>query len=165
MRSKGSRVGYSESTCHGFCYAITTRSREAVVNISPNTARIDKPDTPERHELFRQLKKELEVHAAVEDLQVYRVFQQSDATHDDAHEALEAHATIKTLLDQLETAPAYDRKWVPKFQELKKLVEAHVDAEVNEMFRKTKAIMTPQEAEELGVAVANAKQGSAVMHP
>ncbi len=118
----------------------------------------DKPDTPERHELFRELKKELEIHAAVEDLQVYRVFQQSDATQDDAHEALEAHATIKTLLDQLETAPAYDHKWVPKFQELKKLVEAHVDAEENEMFRKAEAIMTPQEAEELGVAVANAKQ-------
>ena len=118
----------------------------------------DQPDTPERHELFRQLKKELELHAAVEDLQVYRVFQQSESTRDDAHEALEAHGKIKTLLDQLDTAPAYDHKWVPQFQELKKLVEAHVAAEENEMFGKTETIMTPQEAEELGVAVAGAKQ-------
>jgi hypothetical protein len=51
----------------------------------------DQPDTPERQELFRQLKRELELHAAVEDLQVYRVFQQAESTHDDAHEALEAH--------------------------------------------------------------------------
>jgi hypothetical protein len=50
----------------------------------------DQPDTPERHELFRQLKRELELHAAVEDLQVYRVFQQAESTHDDAHEVLEA---------------------------------------------------------------------------
>ena len=118
----------------------------------------NQPDTPERHQLFTQLKRELELHAAVEDLQVNRVFQQSESTQDDAHEALEAHGKIKTLLDQLETAPAYDHKWVPKFQELKKLVEAHVDAEENEMFRKTEVIMTPQEAEELGVAVASAKQ-------
>jgi len=41
---------------------------------------------------------------------------------------------------------------------LQKLVEAHVVSEENEMFRKTEAIMTPQEAEELGVAVATAKQ-------
>jgi len=118
----------------------------------------DQPDSPERHQLFRQLKRELELHAEVEDLHVYRVFQQSESTHDDAHEALEAHAKIKTLLDQIETAPAYDHKWVPQFQELQKLVEAHVATEENEMFRKTAAIMTPQEAEELGVAVASAKQ-------
>ena len=31
-------------------------------------------------------------------------------------------------------------------------------AEENEMFRKTETIMTPQEAEELGVSVARAKQ-------
>ena len=118
----------------------------------------DQPDTPERHHLFKQLQRELELHAAVEDLQVYRVFQQAESTHDDAHEALEAHAKIKTLLDQLETAPAYDHKWVPQFQELQRLVEAHVATEENEMFRKTESIMTPQEAEELGVAVASAKQ-------
>src|ERR1051325_10008025 len=51
----------------------------------------DQPDTPERHQLFRQLKRELELHAAVEDLQVYRIFQQAESTHDDAHDALEAH--------------------------------------------------------------------------
>jgi hypothetical protein len=118
----------------------------------------NQPDTPERHQLFTQLKRELELHAAVEDLQVYRVFQQSESTQDDAHEALEAHGKIKTLLDQLETAPAYDYKWVPQFQELRKLVEAHVATEESEMFGKTEAIMTPQEAEELGVAVASAKQ-------
>ena len=115
------------------------------------------PDTPERHRLFRQLKSELDLHAAVEDLHVYRVFQQAEPTRDEAHEALEAHRKIKILLDELEAAPAYDHTWVPKFQELQKLVEAHVATEENDMFRKTLAIMTPQEAEELGVTVETAK--------
>ena len=115
------------------------------------------PDTPERHQLFRQLKSDLEVHAAVEDLHVYRAFQQAETTRDEAHEALEAHAEIKTLLDELETAPAYDHTWVPKFQELRKLVETHVATEENEMFRKTEAIMTAQEAEELGAIIETAK--------
>lgn len=48
----------------------------------------EQPDSPERHQLFRQLKKELDLHAAVEDLHVYRVFQQAEPTRDDAHEAL-----------------------------------------------------------------------------
>jgi hypothetical protein len=135
------------------------RDHERLTSIFNQIQRgFDQPDTPEHHQLFRQLKRELELHAAVEDLQVYRVFQQAESTHDDAHEALDAHAKIKTLLDQLETAPVYDHNWVPQLQELQKLVEAHVATEENEMFRKTEAIMTSQEAEELGVAVASAKE-------
>jgi len=118
----------------------------------------DRPDTPERHQLFQQLKRELELHAAVEDLHVYRAFQQSEFTHDDAHEAQEAHAKIKTILEQLETAQVYDHKWVSQFHELQKLVETHVAAEENEMFPKSEEFLTPQEAEELGVAVASGKQ-------
>jgi hypothetical protein len=115
------------------------------------------PDTPERHRLFRHLKTELDLHAAVEDLHVYRVFQQAEVTRDDAHEALEAHRQIKILLDELDAAPTYDHTWVRKFQELQKVVEAHVAMEENEMFRHASEIMTPQEAEELGTAVESAK--------
>ena len=93
------------------------------------------PDTPERHRLFRQLKRELDVHAAVEDLHVYRVFQQEEATRDEAHDAIEAHSKIKTLLDELESAPVYDHQWVPKFQKLHTLVESHVASEETELFR------------------------------
>ena len=118
----------------------------------------DQSDTPERHQLFGQLKRELDLHAAVEDLHVYRVFQQAEPTRDGAHEALDAHSKIKTLLDELEAAPSYDHKWIPKFQELHKLVQTHVASEENEIFRKTAAVMTPQEAEELGVTVETAKQ-------
>ena len=114
-------------------------------------------DTPERHRLFRQMKQELEIHAEVEDLHVYRVFQQAEATRDEAVQALEAHRKIKTLLDELEAARVYDQTWVSKFEDLQKLVEHHVAAEENEMFRKAKSIMTPQEAEELGVKVETAK--------
>jgi hypothetical protein len=115
-------------------------------------------DTPERHRLFQELKQELELHAEVEDLHVYRVFQQAEATRDDAVRALEAHRRIKTLLDELEAAQTYDQTWVSNFQDLQKLVEHHVAVEKNEMFRKAEGIMTPQEAEELGVKVDTAKQ-------
>ena len=135
------------------------RDHEKILSIFHQIQRgFDQPDTPDRHQLFRQLKSELELHAAVEDLHVYRVFQQSEFTHDDAHEAQEAHAKIKTILEQLETAQVYDHKWVSQFHELQKLIETHVDAEENEMFRKSEEFMTPQEAEELGVIITSAKQ-------
>jgi len=135
------------------------RDHETVASLFHQIQRgFGQPDTPERQRLFRQLKSELEVHAAVEDLHVYRVFQQAEPTRNEAHDALEAHRKIKTLLDELEAALAYDHQWVSKFQELHKVVEAHVAAEEHEMFRKTDTIMTPQEAEELGVAVETGKR-------
>jgi hypothetical protein len=73
---------------------------------------------------------------------------------------LDAHAKVKTLLDLLEPAPVYDHTWVPKFQELHQLVQQHVALEENEMFPRAAGIMTPQEAEELGVTVETAKQRS-----
>ena len=135
------------------------RDHEKVASLFSQIQRgFEKPDTPERHELFRRLKRELELHAAVEDLHVYRVFQQAEPTRDEAHEAIEAHRNIKILLDELAAFQTYDHTWVPKFQELRRVVESHVAAEENDMFRKTEAIMTAQEAEELGVKVETAKQ-------
>ena len=140
-------------------FTLLRRDHEAVSSLFTQVqSGFAQPDTPERHRLFQQLKRELEVHAAVEDLHVYRVFQQAEATRDEAHDALEAHAKIKALLDELEPASAYDHTWVSKFQELRKLVEQHVALEENEMFPKAMEIMTPQEAEELGVTVKTAKE-------
>lgn len=135
------------------------RDHERVSSLFQQIQRgLEQPDTPERHRLFRQLKRELDIHAAVEDLHVYRVFQQAESTRDGAHDALEAHSKIKTLLDELEIAPVYDHNWVPKFQELHTLVKAHVASEESELFCRTQAVMTPQEAEELGLTVETAKQ-------
>ena len=76
------------------------RDHEKVASLFSQIQRgFEKPDTPERHELFRRLKRGLELHAAVEDLHVYRVFQQAEPTRDEAHEAIEAHRNIKILLD------------------------------------------------------------------
>ena len=134
------------------------RSREGASLFNQIQDGFEQPDTPERHRLFRQLKREWDLHAAVEDLYVYRVFQQAEPTRDGAHEALDAHSKIQMLLDELEAAPSYDHTWIPKFQELHKLIQTHVASEENELFRKTEAVMTPQEAEELGVSVETAKQ-------
>ena len=140
-------------------FTLLRRDHEKVASLFQHIQRgFTEPDTPERHRLFGQLKSELDLHAAVEDLHVYPVFHQAEPTRDEAHDALEAHRQIKVLLDELEAAQAYDHTWVPKFLKLHQLVEAHVAAEENEMFRKTDAVMTAQEAEELGVTVETAKQ-------
>jgi hemerythrin superfamily protein len=121
-------------------------------------SRFGEAETPEWHELFRRLKAHLDLHAQVEDLHVYRVFQQGEATRDSTAQALEAHRKIKTLLDELASTRSYDFKWVSKFKELHQIVAQHVATEEQEMFSKGRQVLTFQEAEELGRIVEAAKR-------
>ena len=119
---------------------------------------VGKSDSTERRELFRRLQAELDLHAKVEDLHVYRVFQQAESTRDGAAQALEAHRKIKTLLNELAVATTYDFRWVSRLKELRQEVEQHVAAEEQDLFTKARDLLTPQEAEELGVTVEAAKK-------
>lgn len=58
----------------------------------------------------------------------------------------------------LESTSVYDHTWMPKFQQLRTLVEQHVAVEESELFCSAEGIITPQEAEELGITVETAKQ-------
>jgi len=90
---------------HGIDFVVTLlrRDHEKVSSLfNQIQGGLEHPDTPERHRSFRQLKRELDLHAAVEDLHVYRVFQQAEPARDGAHEALEAHSKIKMLPDEPE---------------------------------------------------------------
>ena len=113
---------------------------------------------PERQELFRTIKTELELHSQVEDLHVYRVFQQAEPTRDSAAVALEAHRRIQVLLDELTALSPENARWTTQLRALNETVESHVRSEEQDMFAKATSVMTAQEAEELGAAVERARQ-------
>jgi len=109
-------------------------------------------------ETFAQLKHSLEMHARVEELHVYQVFQQSEVTRDSAAQALEDHRRIKTLLDELATFPSADFGWVQKFNDLVAAVERHIQMEELELLGQADQVMTHEEREELGDLVQTAKK-------
>ena len=112
----------------------------------------------ERQELFRTIKTELEQHSQIEDLHVYRVFQQAEPTRDSAAAALEAHRRIQVLLDELTALSPDNGRWTTQIGALNETVESHVRSEEQDMFAKAASVMTAQEAEELGAAVERARQ-------
>jgi len=109
-------------------------------------------------DIFRQLKRALEMHARVEELHVYQVFQQSDITRDSAAQALEDHRQIKTLLDDLATFTSADFRWVQKFNDLVAAVERHIQREELELLGRADQVMTHEEREELGDLVQTGKK-------
>src|SRR6185369_16288491 len=88
-----------------------------------------------REELFTQLKRELDIHAQIEEQILYPVLKEADETHDITLEAFEEHNVVKQLLAELEELPKDDETWQAKLTVLKENVEHHVEEEEGEMFK------------------------------
>ena len=132
--------------------------QEAIVLMNRIKAEFGKADVSARLEIFHQLKEALMLHARVEELHVYQVFQQAEITRDTAKTALEDHRAIKGLLEGLAEMPSSGFEWVAKFNDLYERVARHMKMEEDELFGHAGEVLTQQEAEELGSKVDVAKK-------
>jgi hemerythrin superfamily protein len=115
-------------------------------------------DSSARLQMFQQLRDALLLHARVEELHMYPVFQQAETTRDSARQALDDHRTIKVLLEEIDGMPPSGSQWVAKFNELHEIVTRHMKMEEEELFGHAGKVFTRQEAEELGRKVEAAKK-------
>src|SRR4051812_31468858 len=90
-----------------------------------------------KQKLFDRIKKELEVHAAIEEEIFYPAIselgEEKDA-EETVREALEEHKIVKTLLAELSGLGPEDESFDAKMKVLSENVEHHADEEEDEMF-------------------------------
>ena len=110
-----------------------------------------------REELFTKLKRELDVHSRIEETIFYPVLEEADETHEITLEALEEHALVKQLLEELQSLAKDDEQWTAKFTVLKENVEHHVEEEEGEMFKKARKVLSNEASETLGTRMEKAK--------
>ena len=110
-----------------------------------------------RGELFTKLKMELDVHSRIEETIFYPVLEEADETHELTLEALEEHALVKQLLEELHSLAKDDEQWTAKFTVLKENVEHHVEEEEGEMFKKARKVLSEEAIETLGTRMERAK--------
>jgi hypothetical protein len=132
--------------------------QQASVLMNRIKADFGQADASARRQMFQQLKAMLTVHARVEELHVYPVFQQAEVTRDSAAHALDDHRTMKVLLEALDGMPPSGFQWVNKFNELYESATRHMRMEEEELFGHAGEVFTRQEAEELGTKVEVAKK-------
>ena len=110
-----------------------------------------------REEQFTKLKRELDVHSRIEETIFYPVLEEADETHEITLEALEEHALVKQLLEELQSLAKDDEQWTAKFTVLKENVEHHVEEEEGEMFKKARKVLSEEAIETLGTRMERAK--------
>jgi len=111
-----------------------------------------------REDLFAQLKKELDVHARIEETILYPALKDPDETHDITLEAYEEHAVVKQLLAELDEMSKDEEEWGAKLKVLQENVEHHVEEEEGEMFPKARKVLSEEEVEALGERLEKAKE-------
>jgi hypothetical protein len=110
-----------------------------------------------REKLFVELKKELDLHAFVEETYFYPALKDVRETKDITLEAYEEHRLVKILLEELDDLDKDSEEWGPKFKVLKENVEHHVEEEEGELFKKAQKVLGNERAEEIGAEIATEK--------
>lgn len=98
--------------------------------------------------LFR-IKAEIEPHMAGEEKLYYPLLEEKEESSDIARKAYIEHNEAKALMYELEGMDVSSGNWATRLSELKDAVTHHVQDEESQVFEKSRAILSQQQAEEL----------------
>src|SRR5438552_6728002 len=101
--------------------------------------------------LFRELDKELTVHAEIEEKLFYPAAKNVAPTRDLVLESIEEHKQIKMVLSDLEQADKGTDEWRAGLKVLMEDVQHHVGEEEKELFPKVKSkVLSKEQLDDLG---------------
>jgi hemerythrin superfamily protein len=118
----------------------------------------EKESGKEQKKIFKQIKKELEMHARIEESIFYPAMQEHEELEDMVDEAFAEHKKVKTLLREIDRLSPDGQKFESKLKALMESVEHHAEEEEEgKMFPKVRKIVDRTTLEELGRELQSAK--------
>ena len=109
-------------------------------------------DTPERQELFDQLKLELTAHELAEERHFYIPLMAHDAGIDLSRHAISEHHQLDELIESLEEADPATPAWLPLAKKLAEKVEHHLKEEEHRFFQMAGKLLTEKQKPSLAAS-------------
>ncbi|MBS4538622.1 hemerythrin domain-containing protein [Clostridium sp. D2Q-11] len=109
----------------------------------------DRRHTNERKEKFEELRREVKAHHEAEEHTLFERLQKEEEAKFEVLESIEEHHVLEDLLKKIEDTAEDDETWGPKLQVLKEILEHHMDEEEDEVFEKSKDLLSDDELESL----------------
>ena len=103
-----------------------------------------------REELFTRVRRELEVHEAIEEEIFYPALKEHPKAKDLVLEAYEEHNVVDMVMAEIEDTPYDDETWGAKLTVMKENIEHHIEEEEGEMFPQARDVFERSELQELG---------------
>lgn len=111
-----------------------------------------------RTDVLGKLKREMDVHEAIEEQIFYPALQQHDEAKDLVLEGFEEHHVVDQLVEELESTDVDDERWAAKFSVMKENIEHHIEEEEGEMFEIARKVLDDDRLTELGEKMAERKK-------
>jgi len=106
-------------------------------------------DTKTRSDLFKELTKELELHANAEERHFYKPLIPSDMMQEHARHGIAEHHEIDELIEALENTEMDSSAWLKIAKDLKHKVEHHLEDEEHTFFQLSGKVLTDKQKQDL----------------
>lgn len=106
-------------------------------------------DTAKRTNLYKELKKELTIHANAEERHFYKPLIPTDMMQEHARHGIAEHHEIDELIAQLEDTEMDSSAWLKIAKNLKEKVEHHLKDEEHTFFQLSGKVLTDKQKSEL----------------
>jgi len=106
-------------------------------------------DTKTRSDLFKELRKELTLHANAEERHFYKPLIPTDMMQDHARHGIAEHHEIDELIEALENTEMDSSAWLKVAKDLKEKVEHHLEDEEHTFFQLSGKVFDNNQKEEL----------------
>jgi iron-sulfur cluster repair protein YtfE (RIC family) len=120
------------------------RHRELAEKIKGTTG-----DSPERRDLWRRFRADVEAHAAAEEQSFYAELISRPKGQEKARHSISEHKDAAALLDELDELDMSSPGWLLKFHKLEEELEHHMDEEESEVFAKSRELLSARTADKL----------------
>jgi hemerythrin superfamily protein len=137
---------------------ILVKDHREVDQLFEQIEKTDNRETENREQLFQRLRRELELHTAVEEKIFYPEMKQLEGTKQLVGEALAEHGEVKQMLQEIGKLSADDDQWSEMLNELKMAVQDHVREEEDQMFPAARGALDEDRLNELGRQIQQMKQ-------
>jgi hypothetical protein len=106
-------------------------------------------DSDERTEVFVNLRRELQAHAAAEERYFYVPLMESDTTQDKARHSVAEHKELDDFVEQLEQYDMGGSQWLQTARELRERLLHHLDEEEHEVFQVAGKVLSDADKRQL----------------
>ena len=102
-------------------------------------------DSKKRDEIYKALKKELEIHADAEERHFYKPLISDDMMQEKARHGIAEHHEIDELIEKLDETEYDSSAWLKIAKQLKEKVEHHLEDEEHVFFQLAGKVFTEKE--------------------
>ena len=139
-------------------YQILMQDHRTVEQIFVEIEATADSEVERRELLFRKLRKVVEGHTVVEENILYPEIEKYPATKELVAEAFDEHADFEETLQEISELPTDKNEWLERINELRDVINEHVNKEENRMFPAARREIDERRAEELGRQIQQLKE-------